>query len=171
MSPEIEEAVLELASSPPSRSCRRSRELSREKESNLDETYLNEFYKVAFRRKMYGSIDELQADLDGILVEYNESRTLQGKRSQGRTPMLTFLDGMDLVRERQIEPAPQQPSPEPKPSSSANPGDRNFAAASTGELGTNRSRMIAGLGETAALFLWALSIETSRVETTVARQL
>ena len=27
-------------------------------------TVLNEFYRVAFRKKVYSSIDELQADLD-----------------------------------------------------------------------------------------------------------
>ena len=43
-------------------------------------TVLNEFYRVAFRKKVYRSIDELQADLDVWVREYNEaaatSRTL-----------------------------------------------------------------------------------------------
>jgi hypothetical protein len=33
---------------------------------------LDEFYRVAFRKKLYRRIDELQADLDAWLVEYNE---------------------------------------------------------------------------------------------------
>src|SRR5438105_9746395 len=35
-------------------------------------TALNEFYRVAFRKKVYRSIDELQADLDAWIREYNE---------------------------------------------------------------------------------------------------
>jgi hypothetical protein len=35
-------------------------------------TVLNEFYRVAFRKKMYRSIDELQADLDAWVREYND---------------------------------------------------------------------------------------------------
>src|SRR5207253_3113958 len=37
-------------------------------------TALNEFYRVAFRKKVYRSIDELQADLDAWIREYNEAR-------------------------------------------------------------------------------------------------
>ena len=32
-------------------------------------TVLNEFYRVAFRRKIYGGLEELQRDLDGWLKE------------------------------------------------------------------------------------------------------
>jgi hypothetical protein len=32
---------------------------------------LDEFYRVAFRKKIYRTIDELQADLDAWLVDYN----------------------------------------------------------------------------------------------------
>ena len=31
---------------------------------------LDEFYRIAFRKKIYRDIDELQADLDAWLVEY-----------------------------------------------------------------------------------------------------
>src|SRR5499426_3699111 len=41
-------------------------------------TALNEFYRVAFRKKVYRSIDELQADLDLWIREYNEQRPHQG---------------------------------------------------------------------------------------------
>jgi transposase InsO family protein len=33
-------------------------------------TALNEFYRVAFRKKVYRSTDELQADLDAWIKEY-----------------------------------------------------------------------------------------------------
>ena len=39
---------------------------------------LNEFYRVAFRKKLYRSIDELQADLDAWLAEYNEATPASG---------------------------------------------------------------------------------------------
>jgi hypothetical protein len=40
---------------------------------------LNEFYRVAFRKKVYRSIDELQDDLDPWICEYNESQLHQGR--------------------------------------------------------------------------------------------
>ena len=42
-------------------------------------TALNEFYRVAFRKKVYRSIDELQADLDLWVRKYNELRPHQGR--------------------------------------------------------------------------------------------
>lgn len=47
-------------------------------------TILNEFYQVAFRRKIYRTIEELQADLDEWLAYYNFDRTHQGKMCCGR---------------------------------------------------------------------------------------
>ena len=41
-------------------------------------TVLNEFYRVAFRKKVYRSIDELQADLDSWIREYNEAAATSG---------------------------------------------------------------------------------------------
>ena len=37
-------------------------------------TVLNEFYRVAFRKRIYGSIAELQEDLDQWIRSYNENR-------------------------------------------------------------------------------------------------
>jgi len=37
-------------------------------------TILNGFYQVAFRTKVYGSIEDLRVDLDAWLSEYNEKR-------------------------------------------------------------------------------------------------
>jgi len=45
-------------------------------------------------------IDELQADLDTWIKEYNEERVHSGKYCFGKTPMQTFLDSMPLVKER-----------------------------------------------------------------------
>jgi Integrase core domain len=38
---------------------------------------LDEFYRVAFRKKIYGSISELQGDLDDWVKSYNEERPHQ----------------------------------------------------------------------------------------------
>ena len=46
----------------------------------------------AFRKKVYRSIDELQADLDVWIAQYNEARPHQGRWCFGKTPMQTFLD-------------------------------------------------------------------------------
>jgi transposase InsO family protein len=65
-------------------------------------TVLDEFYRVAFRRKLYASIAELQADLDAWLIEYNEQRPHQGRWCFGKTPMKTFLDSLELAKEKMI---------------------------------------------------------------------
>ena len=64
-------------------------------------TLLDEFYRVAFRKKVYRSIEELQADLDEWVRQYNEQRTHQGRWCFGKTPMQTFLDSKALAREKQ----------------------------------------------------------------------
>ena len=65
-------------------------------------TVLNEFYRVAFRKKVYRSIDELQVDLDLWVREYNEARPHQGRWCFGKTPMQTFLDAMPMTKEKMI---------------------------------------------------------------------
>jgi transposase InsO family protein len=64
-------------------------------------TLLDEFYRVAFRKKVYATIDALQADLDEWVAHYNEARTHQGRWCFGKTPMQTFLDSAPLAREKQ----------------------------------------------------------------------
>jgi len=63
-------------------------------------TVLNEFYRIAFRKKIYGSIEELQTDLDNWLKTYNEERPHQGRWCYGKTPMATFLDTAHIAREK-----------------------------------------------------------------------
>lgn len=65
-------------------------------------TILNEFYQVAFRKKIYTTLEELQLDLDAWLHAYNHERTHQGKMCCGRTPMATFEDGKQICREKLI---------------------------------------------------------------------
>jgi transposase InsO family protein len=65
-------------------------------------TMLDEFYRVAFRKRIYATLDALQTDLDAWLQEYNEIRTHQGRYCFGKTPMQTFLDAAPTAREKQI---------------------------------------------------------------------
>jgi transposase InsO family protein len=65
-------------------------------------TILNEFYQVAFRKKIYATIEELQVDLDAWIDSYNHERTHQGKMCCGRTPMATFEDGKRICREKSL---------------------------------------------------------------------
>jgi len=68
----------------------------------FNRTVLNEFYRVAFRKKLYTSLEELQADLDAWLLAYNEQRPHQGRWCYGKTPMQTFLDTVPLAKEKMI---------------------------------------------------------------------
>ena len=61
---------------------------------------LQEFYQITFRKKLYDSIDELQADLDDWLHHYNHERTHQGKMCCGRTPIETMIEGKEIWREK-----------------------------------------------------------------------
>jgi hypothetical protein len=65
-------------------------------------TMLDEFYRIAFRKKLYASIHDLQTDLDSWMVEYHQARTHQGRYCYGKTPMQTFLDAVPAAREKQI---------------------------------------------------------------------
>ena len=72
-------------------------------------TIQDEFYQVAFRKKLYTSLEELQADLDEWLEFYNRERPHTGKYCEGRTPLQTFRDTKHLahqkVLERQFQPS------------------------------------------------------------------
>jgi len=59
-------------------------------------TVLQEFYQIAFRKKIYGSLEELQQDLDAWIDEYNTERTHEGKMCCGRTPYATMLAGKEI---------------------------------------------------------------------------
>ncbi len=61
-------------------------------------TLKDEFFSVQWRKKfygsLYGSLGELQEDPDGYVRRYNEERSHQGYRTQGRTPWQAFHDGV-----------------------------------------------------------------------------
>ena len=66
-------------------------------------TVQEEFYSVAFRKKLYTTLEELQQDLDDWLREYNEVREHSGKYCFGKTPMQTYLDAAHLAREKMLD--------------------------------------------------------------------
>lgn len=68
-------------------------------------TILDEFYRVAFRKKIYRTIGELQTDLDAWIRGYNEERSHQGRWCYGKTPMQTFLDATPIAKEKLLPAA------------------------------------------------------------------
>ncbi len=69
----------------------------------LNQTIQEEFYKVAFRKTLYSSLDQIQADLDSFMRRYNEERTNQGKNCRGRTPKETLDAGYELYKKYVID--------------------------------------------------------------------
>jgi transposase InsO family protein len=56
----------------------------------FNRTVLDEFFRTAFRTKLYESIEALQADLDEWMRYYNHERTHQGYRNLGKRPIDTI---------------------------------------------------------------------------------
>jgi transposase InsO family protein len=71
----------------------------------FNKTILTEFYQVALRKKIYHRIEELQADLDVWMREYNTMRTHQGRWCYGKTPMQTFVDTLPVAKEKLLQAA------------------------------------------------------------------
>jgi transposase InsO family protein len=68
----------------------------------FNKTVLDEFYRLAFRRRAYETLEQLQADLDAWMDEYNTKRTHQGRWCFGRTPMQTFLETIPLAKDKML---------------------------------------------------------------------
>lgn len=66
-------------------------------------TMQEEFFWVAFRKKIYNSTEELQQDLDQWLDYYNNQRPHSGRYCYGKTPMQTFKDSIHLAKEKLID--------------------------------------------------------------------
>lgn len=69
----------------------------------FDKTILNEFYQIAFRKKLYQTLEELQADVDDWMRHYNEERPHSGKHCYGKTPMETFAESKHLAKEKELD--------------------------------------------------------------------
>lgn len=70
-------------------------------------TIQDEFYSVAFRKRVYSSIEELQVALDEWMGIYNRQRPHSGKYCYGKTPYQTFLDSLHLTRIKLLGEATQ----------------------------------------------------------------
>ena len=66
-------------------------------------TMLDEFYRTAFRKKIYRNIEELQKDVDIYIREYNEERPHSGRYCYGKTPMQTFKDSKSIADEKRLK--------------------------------------------------------------------
>ena len=69
----------------------------------FNRTIKEEFYDIAFRKKVYRSLDELQKDLNHWMHRYNSERPHSGKYCNGRTPNQTFSDTKHLAAEKMID--------------------------------------------------------------------
>lgn len=72
-------------------------------------TIQDEFYAIAFRKKVYTTLGELQEDLDLWLEHYNKERTHTGKHCFGRTPYQTLLETVPLAKEKMLDSLRQDP--------------------------------------------------------------
>lgn len=66
----------------------------------FNRTVLDEFFRIAFREKFYGSLDELQKDLDTWLKYYNYERPHRGYRNMGKRPYDTFCETVKAEPEK-----------------------------------------------------------------------
>jgi transposase InsO family protein len=71
----------------------------------LHRTMQDEFYAVAFRKKLYQDLETLQRDLDEWMKHYNEERPHSGRYCDGKTPMQTFLDSLNLAKQKMLNQA------------------------------------------------------------------
>lgn len=68
----------------------------------LHRTMQDEFYAVTFRRKLYQNLEALQSDLDEWMLHYNDERPHSGRYCFGKTPMQTFIESLNLAKEKQL---------------------------------------------------------------------
>ena len=68
----------------------------------LHRTMQEEFYAVAFRKKLYTNLADLQYDLDEWMKFYNNERCHSGRYCFGKTPMETFKESIILARQKMI---------------------------------------------------------------------
>jgi transposase InsO family protein len=66
-------------------------------------TMQDEFYRVAFRKKLYRNLEELQGDADEWIEYYNNQRPHSGRYCYGKTPMQTFTESEHLALEKILD--------------------------------------------------------------------
>jgi len=66
-------------------------------------TILEEFYQVAFRKKVYTSLEGLQDDVDAWITHYNQQRPHSGRYCYGKTPQETFAASKHLAQAKMLD--------------------------------------------------------------------
>ena len=66
----------------------------------LHRTMQEEFYAVAFRKKLYDNLELLQKDLDEWMNYYNNERPHSGRYCYGKTPMQTLIESLPLAKQK-----------------------------------------------------------------------
>lgn len=66
-------------------------------------TMKDEFYSIAFRKKIYHSLEGLQSDADSWLVVYNQQRPHSGRYCYGKTPLQTFNESKHLAGAKMLD--------------------------------------------------------------------
>lgn len=66
----------------------------------LHRTMQEEFYAIAFRKKLYDNLELLQKDLDTWMDYYNNERPHSGRYCFGKTPMQTFTESLPLAKDK-----------------------------------------------------------------------
>lgn len=69
----------------------------------FNRTVLNEFFRIAFRKKFYESVESLQEDFDEWLNYYNNERTHQGYRNMGKRPIDTIKEFICQKEKESVE--------------------------------------------------------------------
>ena len=72
----------------------------------LHRTMQEEFYAVAFRKKLFESLEQLQKDLDEWLNYYNHQRPHSGRYCYGKTPLETFNESLPLAKQKMLQDLP-----------------------------------------------------------------
>jgi transposase InsO family protein len=105
-------------------------------------TVLDEFFRLAFRSKLYESVEVLQVDLDSWLIYYNTERTHQGYRNRGRRPL-------DVIRDF-LKEGQKLPTVSPA-AASEQPGAQTVSRAESEvslDTGEHRVTLVEAAGET-----------------------
>jgi hypothetical protein len=68
----------------------------------LHRTMQEEFYAIAFRKKLYDNLELLQKDLDAWVEYYNNERPHSGRYCFGKTPMQTFSESLPLAKDKML---------------------------------------------------------------------
>jgi hypothetical protein len=71
----------------------------------LPQNHQNPAPRIAFRKKIYRSLDELQTDLDHWLMKFNQQRPHSGRHCYVKTPVQTFCKTIHIVLEKIIPAA------------------------------------------------------------------